>query len=276
MTTDAQLDRRERFRGLHRQGLFVMPNAWDIGSARLLASIGFEAIATTSSGHAASLGRADQEVTLDELLSHVEALVGAVDVPVSVDAERCFADDPAGVARTVELLAAAGAAGCSIEDYDPTTRSIDALVVATERVAAAADAARKHGMVLTARAENHLYGIDDLADTIERLVAYRDAGAEVVYAPGLVDRDQIGRLVEAVDAPVNVLAMRGGPPVSELESIGVRRVSTGGGLARVAYGALIAAGRELQTTGTYGYLEAAVSTSELEAGLMAGGPRPAA
>jgi 2-methylisocitrate lyase-like PEP mutase family enzyme len=276
MTHDALVDRRERFRGLHRQGLFVMPNAWDIGSARLLASLGFESIATTSSGHAASLGRADQEVSRDELLRHVEALVAAVDVPLSVDAERCFADDPAGVARTVELLAAAGAAGCSIEDYDPATRSIDAIDLATERVAAAAEAARKHGMVLTARAENHLYGIDDLADTINRLVAYRDAGAEVVYAPGLVERDQIERLVKAVDAPVNVLAMRGGPSVPELEALGVRRVSTGGGLARVAYGALIAAGRELQITGTYTYLDSVVSTSELEAALMAGGPRPAA
>ena len=186
MNANAQIGRRERFRALHRQGLFVMPNAWDIGSARLLASIGFEAIATTSSGHAASLGRADQEVSRDELLSHVEALVAAVDVPVSVDAERCFADDPAGVAQTVELIAAVGAAGCSIEDYEPTTRSIDDIGVATERVAAASGAARKHGLVLTARAENHLYGIDDLADTIERLLAYRAAGADVVYAPGLV------------------------------------------------------------------------------------------
>ena len=249
-----------------------MPNAWDIGSARLLASLGFEAIATTSSGHAASLGRADQEVTRDELLSHVEAVVNAVDLPVSVDAERCFADEPAGVARTVELIAAAGAAGCSIEDYDPATRSIDAIDIATERVAAASEAARKHGLVLTARAENHLYGIDDLTDTIERLVAYRAAGADVVYAPGLVDRGQIERLVMAVDAPVNVLAMRGCPALSELGSIGVRRVSTGGGLARAAYGALIAAARELQTTGTYTYLDSAVSTSELEAALASARP----
>lgn len=272
MSINAQADRRERFRALHRDGLFVMPNAWDIGSARLLASLGFEAIATTSSGHAASLGRADQGVSRDELLSHVEALVGAVDVPLSVDAERCFADAPAGVARTVELLAAAGAAGCSIEDYDPATQSIDAIDVATERVAAAAEAAREHGLVLTARAENHLYGIDDLADTIERLVAYRAAGADVVYAPGLVEPDQIDQLVKAVDAPVNVLAMRRGPSISELRSLGVRRVSTGGGLARAAYGALIAAARELQTTGTYTYLDSAVTTTDLEAALAAGRP----
>ena len=155
----------------------------------------------------------------------------------------------------------------------PPHESIDAIDVATERVAAAAEAAGKHGLVLTARAENHLYGIGDLIDTIERLVAYRDAGADVVYAPGLVEPDQIERLVKAVDAPVNVLAMRAGPSVPELEALGVRRVSTGGGLARVAYGALLAAGRELRTTGTYEYLDAAVSTSDLEAALAAGRPR---
>jgi 2-methylisocitrate lyase-like PEP mutase family enzyme len=272
MNATADTDRRERFRDLHREGLFVMPNAWDIGSARLLASLGFEAIATTSSGHAASLGRADQDVSPEELLSHVEALVAAVELPLSVDAERCFADEPAGVARTVELIAAAGAAGCSIEDYDPATRSIDPLDVATERVAAAAEGARKHGLVLTARAENHLYGIDDLADTIERLLAYRAAGADVVYAPGLVDHDAIDRLVKGVDAPVNVLAMRGCPSVAELADLGVRRISTGGGLARAAYGALLAAGRELQTRGTFAYLDSAVTSSDLEAALAAGRP----
>ena len=130
--------------------------------------------------------------------------------------------------ETVELIAAAGAAGCSIEDYDPATDSIDAIDVATERVAAASEAAREHGMVLTARAENHLHGIFDLADTIERLLAYRAAGAECLYAPGLVDRGQIEQLVKAVDAPVNVLAMRAGPSVPELAALGVRRVSTGG------------------------------------------------
>jgi 2-methylisocitrate lyase-like PEP mutase family enzyme len=272
MNESAQIERRKRFRAMHRDGLFVMPNAWDVGSARLLASLGFHAIATTSSGHSAALGRADQEVTRDELLSHVEALVDAVDLPVSVDAERCFADGPAGVAQTVELIADAGAAGCSIEDYDPATRSIDAIDVATERVAAASEAARRHGLMLTARAENHLYGIGDFTDTIERLVAYRAAGADVVYAPGLVDRGQIERLVKAVNAPLNVLAMRVVPSISELATLGVRRVSTGGGLARAAYGALIAAGRELQTTGTYTYLDSALTTTDLESGLAAGRP----
>jgi 2-methylisocitrate lyase-like PEP mutase family enzyme len=255
---------RERFRRLHDAGLFVMPNPWDVGSARLLASLGFPALATTSSGHAATLGRADQHVTRDELLTHATALVAAVDVPLNVDAERCFGDDPAGVAETVRLIARTGAAGCSIEDYDPVT-GIDAVGVATERVAAAADAAVTNGLVLTARAENHLYSVDDLDDTIARLCAYRDAGADVVYAPGLADLDGIARLVREVEAPVNVLAVAGGPSIGDLRSVGVRRVSTGGALARAALGALIAAARELLGTGTSTYAANAVSTADLEA-----------
>ncbi|MDP8911146.1 MAG: isocitrate lyase/phosphoenolpyruvate mutase family protein [Actinomycetota bacterium] len=265
-------ERRERFRALHRDGLFVMPNAWDIGSARLLASMRFVAIATTSSGHAAALGRVDQTVTRDELLHHVEALAAAVDVPLSVDAERGFADDAAGVAGTVELIAQAGAAGCSIEDYDPARSAIDRLEVAVERVGAAVEAARRHGVVLTARAENHLYGIGDLDDTITRLTAYREAGADVVYAPGLVDPREIAHLVAQVQAPVNVLALRHGPTVSELGTLGVRRVSTGGALARAAYGALLAAARELQTAGTSTYLDAAIPSEQLDAALRPLGP----
>jgi 2-methylisocitrate lyase-like PEP mutase family enzyme len=264
------MDRRERFRDLHRAGLFVMPNPWDIGSARLLASLGFEALATTSSGHAASLGRSDQHVTRDELLAHVAALSAAVEVPVNVDAERGFADDPAGVAETVGLIAEAGAAGCSIEDYDPGRGRVEPLEIAAERVAAAAEAARAHGLVLTARAENHLYGIDDIEDTIRRLRAYRDAGAEVLYAPGLVDSREIRRLVDELDAPINVLALRRGPSVAELAAIGVRRVSTGGGLARAAYGALLAAARELQTEGTTTYLDSAISGQALDTAFARG------
>lgn len=247
-----------------------MPNAWDVGSARILAGLGFEAIATTSSGHAASLGKADQQVTLDELLAHVAALAPAVKVPLSVDAERGFADDPAGVARTVEALADAGASGVSIEDYDPGTGAIEAVGMATERVAAAAQAARRHDLVLTARAENHLYGIDDFEDTLRRLVAYRDAGADVVYAPGLIDRSHIRRLVEETGVPVNVLALRRAPTVSELEELGVRRVSTGGGLSRIAYGALVLAAREIRGEGTWAYLDAAVSGDDLDRLLAAG------
>ena len=238
-------DLRARFRDLHRDGTFVMPNPWDIGSAQLLAGLGFPALATTSGGHAATLGRKDQQVTRDELVAHAAALSASVDVPLNVDAERCFADSPAGVAETVGLLAETRAAGLSIEDYDPATRAIDPVDVAAARVAAAADVARDAGLVLTARAENQLYGAGDLDDTIARLRAYRDAGAEVVYAPGLTSLDDIARLVEAVGVPVNVLTLPAAPSIPELASVGVRRISTGGALARVAYVAAREAAREL-------------------------------
>lgn len=256
--------RRDRFRQLHERGTFVMPNPWDIGSARILASMGFPALATTSLGHAASLGKVDQSVTRDELLTHVVAIAAAVDLPLNVDAERCFADDLAGVAETVTLLAEAGAAGCSIEDYDPARRAIDDVEVAAERVAAAAEAAHRHGMVLTARAENALYGIDDIDDTVARLRAYREAGADVLYAPRLADASQIRRVVEATDAPVNVLAMRHGPSIPALAELGVRRVSTGGPLARAAYGALRRAAEELLGPGTSTYQDEALTGEDLE------------
>jgi 2-methylisocitrate lyase-like PEP mutase family enzyme len=256
--------RRARFRQLHERGTFVMPNPWDIGSARILASMGFPALATTSLGHAASLGKVDQTVTRDELLTHVAAIAAVVEVPLNVDAERCFADDPAGVAETVSLLAEAGAAGCSIEDYDPARAAIDDIPVAAERVAAAADAAHRHGMLLTARAENALYGIGDIDDTITRLRAYRDAGADVLYAPRLTDAQQIRQVVGATDAPVNVLAMRHGPPIPALAELGVRRVSTGGPLARAAYGALRRAAEELLGPGTSTYQDGALTGDDLE------------
>jgi 2-methylisocitrate lyase-like PEP mutase family enzyme len=255
---------RARFAQMHQTGCFVMPNAWDVGSARILASLGFEAIATTSSGHAASLGRMDQRVTLEELLAHVGALVEAVDVPISVDAERCFAEDAAGVAVAVERIAATGAAGASIEDYDPDS-GIDPVDVAVERVAAAAEVTRSAGMVLTARAENHLYGVDDLEDTIARLTAYRKAGADVVYAPWLADLAQIRTVVTETAAPVNVLARVDGPRVAELADVGVRRVSTGGALAFVAYGAMAAAARELLSDGTSTYIGRGLSMDDRRA-----------
>lgn len=256
--------RRDRFRQLHERGLFIMPNPWDIGSARLLASMGFQALATTSLGHAASLGRVDQTVTRDELVAHVATLSAAVDLPLNVDSERCFADDLAGVAETVELLAEAGAAGCSIEDYDPAKGAIDPIDVAAERVGAAAEAAHRHGMLLTGRAENALYGVDDIDDTVERLRAYRAAGADVVYAPRLTDADAIRRVVQATDAPANVLAMRHGPPVPQLAELGVRRVSTGGPLARAAYGALRHAAEELLGPGTSTYQDDALTSDDLD------------
>ena len=245
---------RERFRALHAAPeTFVIPNPWDIGSAKILASLGFVALATTSSGHAASLGKHDQHVTRDELVEHVSAITSAVGVPVNVDAERCFADTAEGVAETIDLLAAAGAAGCSIEDYDPATGALDPVDTAMARVAAAAGAAHRHGMVLTARAEARLHGAADLGEIIDRLIGYREVGADCVYAPGLSDLAEIERLVQAVGMPVNVLALPHGPSVGELASVGVRRISTGGALAWAAYGALVRGAEELLGPGTSTY-----------------------
>ncbi len=245
-------DRRAAFRALHeRDRIFLMPNAWDVGSARLLATLGFEALATTSQGFAWAIGKVDQTVTRDELVAHVAELAEATPLPLNVDSERLYPDEPGGVSETVRLLGDAGAAGCSIEDYDPATGRIDEVGLATERVATAA--AAKGDIVLTARCESHLYGGDDIDDTIARLVAYRDAGADAVYAPGLTDLGQITAVVEAVGVPVNVLALPTAPPVAELESAGVRRVSVGSLLAAAAYGALVAGARELLDEGTSTY-----------------------
>jgi 2-methylisocitrate lyase-like PEP mutase family enzyme len=226
--------------------------------------LGFAALATTSSGLAGSLGRPDQTIGLDELLVHVESLVSAVPVPISVDAEACYPDSPGGVGRTVELIADAGAAGVSIEDYDPAI-GIMPLRLAIERVGMAVQAASGHDLVVTARAENHLYGATDLTDTITRLAAYRDAGADVVYAPALTEVADIETLVQSVATPVNVLAVPGVPPTAVLKDLGVRRVSTGGSLAWVAYGAVVAAGRELLRDGTTSYLDSALSPSDRDA-----------
>lgn len=243
----------DRFRALHSHGTFVMPNPWDLGTARFLESLGFSALATTSWGLAASLGRPDQTVTRDEMLTHTTSLVTAISVPLNIDSERCYADDLAGVTETVRLLAEAGAAGCSIEDYNPATRAIDPIELATERVAAAAEGAKRSGLVLTARAENPFYGFRDLDDTIARLCSYRDAGAEVVYAPGLVEVDDIARVVAETGVPVNVLARSNGPSVSRLSELGVRRISTGGALARASFELLNRAARELLDHGTSSY-----------------------
>jgi 2-methylisocitrate lyase-like PEP mutase family enzyme len=246
------MDVRSRFHELHAgTRLFVLPNPWDVGSARLLESLGFEALATTSSGFAASLGRLDQHVSRDELVAHVASITAATSVPLNVDSENCFPDAPGGVAETVRLLREAGAAGCSIEDYDPRNDRIEDFDLAVERVAEAAGAAG--GLVLTARCENFLHGRPDLDDTIARLVAYRDAGAQCVYAPGLRDLGDIKRVVDETETPVNVLLLPNGPSTSELESVGVRRASTGGALAAAAYGTLLAAGRELLGEGTSTY-----------------------
>jgi 2-methylisocitrate lyase-like PEP mutase family enzyme len=245
------------FLSLHeRDGILLMPNAWDVGSARLLASLGFEALATTSGGFAATLGRLDYSVTRDEALTHCAALAGAVDTPVSADLENCFADDPAGVAETIRLAAETGIAGCSIEDATGRAdEPIYGAALATERVAAAAEAAHAGAarLVLTARCENFLHGRPDLDDTIARLQSYQAAGADVLFAPGVVEGSDIRRMVEAVDRPVSVLAMPRCPPVAELETAGVKRVSVGGAFAYVALGAVVEAATELREQGTYGY-----------------------
>jgi 2-methylisocitrate lyase-like PEP mutase family enzyme len=254
-------DLAERFLSLHKTDRpLLMPNPWDRGSAKLLESLGFEALATTSSGFAATLGRLDGRVTREEALAHAAEVVDAVEVPISADLENCFADDPAGVAQTVRLALDAGLAGCSVEDYSGLeSDTIYDAGLAAERVAGAAEAAHSgpRKLVLTARAENHIHGRDDLADTIARLQSYQDAGADVLFAPGLRDLDTIRELVSSVDLPVNVLALPGMPSVAELAEAGASRISVGGAFAFAAYGTAAAAGRELLESGTYGYWETA-------------------
>lgn len=231
-----------RFAELHESGLFVMPNAFDAGSARRLADAGFDAIATTSSGHAATLGKSDLEVTREELVAHVQLLTSVVDIPVSVDAAGCFPDDEGGVARTVELLAEAGASGLSIEDYDPQAQAIVDFDEAVSRVATVVEAAHQRGLVVTARSEGVLYGLGE--DYVQRLAAFRDVGADVLFAPLVNDEDGIAALV-SLGRPVSVLAAGDHPSVERLRELGVRRVSTGGALTDVAYDAAVAAAKAL-------------------------------
>jgi 2-methylisocitrate lyase-like PEP mutase family enzyme len=256
-----QAEKARRFLALHHeQRPLLLPNPWDRGSAKLLASLGFQALATTSSGSAATLGKLDGAIGRERALEHAAEIVGASDLPVSADLENGFADDAAGVAETVRAAIAAGLAGCSIEDYSGEDASpIYEPAEASERVAAAAEAAHAGEVpfVLTARAENYLHGRKDLEDTIERLQAYEQAGADVLYAPGLMELDEIRKVVESVGAPVNVLARPGAPSVGELAAVGVARVSVGGAFAFAALGALVQAAEELQQSGTYGFWERA-------------------
>jgi 2-methylisocitrate lyase-like PEP mutase family enzyme len=252
----SQQDKAERFAALHQGNTpLLLPNPWDIGSARALATVGYEALATTSSGFAATLGRVDGSVTRDEALEHARAIAGATDLPVSADLENAFGDEPEVVAETMRLAAETGLAGASVEDFAKRDDEIYDLALATERVRAAADALHREParLVLTARAENYLHGRPDLPDTISRLQAYQDAGADVLYAPGLTALPEIEQLVRSVDRPVNVLALPGGPTVSELAAAGVRRVSIGGGFSYAALGALASAAEEFLAQGTYGF-----------------------
>lgn len=254
------------FRDLHeRDSAFIIPNPWDIGTARLLAAQGFEALATTSAGYAFSIGRRDNTVGREKMMAHIRDIVSATDLPVSADLENGFGDDPETAAETIRLGAEAGLVGGSIED-STTTRNdpIYELEHAAERVRAAAEVVRSLGFpfMLTARAENYLFGRRDLDDTIRRLQAYQEAGADVLYAPGLASNDEIAAVVSSLDRPVNVLA---GPglALAELSAIGVKRISVGSGLTRSALGAFLRAAREMKDQGTFAFADEAVSFKDI-------------
>jgi 2-methylisocitrate lyase-like PEP mutase family enzyme len=255
-----QAQRAERFLELHRtRRPLLMPNPWDVGSARLFASLGFDALATTSSGFAATLGRLDGSVTGDEALAHGAAIAAATALPVSADLENGFGDSPDEVAATAAGAVAAGLSGFSIEDYSGESDTIYEISLAAERVAAAAEVAHQGPahVVLTARSENLIRGHDDLDDTIARLRAFQDAGADVLFAPGLTSAEQIQAVLAAVDRPLNVLVRPGVPTIAELGALGVSRISVGGSFAFAAIAAVSDAATELRDEGTYGYASAA-------------------
>lgn len=264
----APADARIRtFRALHGAGCFVMPNPWDPGSARLLAAMGFPALATTSAGMAWALGHRDNDVSRDEVLAHLAAMTAAVDVPVNADFEGGFAVAPGGVAANVRLAAATGIAGLSIEDStgDPSAPLFDR-ALAVERVRAAREAldASGTGVLLTARSEGFFVGRPDLDDTVARLAAYAEAGAECLYAPGITTPEQIGAVVAAVaPKPVNLLVHAPFITVAEAAALGVRRISVGGALARVAWAGLLAAAGEIAADGTFGALASGAPSSLL-------------
>jgi 2-methylisocitrate lyase-like PEP mutase family enzyme len=246
-----QRQKAETFRALHSDGVFVIPNPWDAGSARVLAALGFPALASTSSGFAFTLGRPDGGATLDEVLEHTRALDRATPRPVSVDLENGYGSRPEDAALAVTRVAGAGAVGASIEDYDPAG-GIYPATVAAERIAAAAQAARDldFPFTLTARAENLIRGNPDLDDTIARLQEYERAGADVLYAPGLATAEQIRAVCQAVGRPVNVLARRG-LTVAQIAEAGGRRISVGGALAWVAVDAMVAAAERIRDDGDF-------------------------
>jgi 2-methylisocitrate lyase-like PEP mutase family enzyme len=257
------------FRALHeRAGAFVIPNPWDIGSARILAGLGFEALATTSAGAAFAMGLLDGALGRDAILANAGAIAAATGLPVNADLENCFADAPEAAAETIRLAAAAGLAGGSIEDADASL-AIYPFDQAVERVAAAVEAARAApaGFVLTARAENFLRGRPDLDDTIRRLQAFEKAGADVLYAPGLPDFDAIRTVCAAVSKPVNVLANTRIPglSVAVLAELGATRISLGGTLSRVILGSLVRAATELRDQGTFGFAQDALPMADISA-----------
>jgi len=266
-----QVEKARVFRALHeRDGAFIIPNPWDAGTARLLAHLGFEALATTSAGYAFSAGQPDNTIERDEMMAHISSIAAATDLPVSVDLENGFGDTPEIVGQTIRLAAAAGAVGGSIEDMSRQTgHPIYEYEHAVERIRAASEAARAlpFPFTLTARSENYLLGRPDLKDTIKRLQAYQTAGAHVLYAPGLTSKDDIAAVVKSVDRPVNVVMGLQGVQLSlaELSAIGVKRVSVGSALSRAALGAFLRAAREMKEHGTFAFADEAVNYAELSA-----------
>lgn len=275
MTVDAtaltQEDKGRIFRALHeRDEAFIIPNPWDVGTARLLAHLGFEALATTSMGYAFSLGRLDNTLGREETLAYASAIASATHLPVSADLENGFGDAPQAVAETIRLAAEAGVVGGSIEDATGRAdQPIYEMEKAIERVQAAVAAARALPFIftLTARAENYLHGRPDLKDTIKRLQAYQEAGAEVLYAPGLATKDDIAAVVGSVDRPVNVVMGLRGVRLSldELSTIGVKRISVGSALCRTALGAFLRAATEMRDRGSFNFASEAASPKEIGA-----------
>lgn len=266
------------FSQLHQQdGAFIIPNPWDAGSARLLEILGFKALATSSAGFAFSKGRPDNHVSREEMLGHLRELVGNTDLPISADLENGFGTSPDTVAETIRMAADTGVVGGSIEDStgDPAKPLLD-IGLAKDRIRAAVAAARAlpYPFTLTARAENYFVGVHDLDDTIKRLQAYQEAGADVLFAPGLRTLADIETVLKSVDRPVNVLMGMAGVDISlaELSALGVRRVSVGGSLARAAWGGFLRAAQEMQEHGTFGYANQAVPMATLNK--MLAQPRP--
>ena len=264
-----QFEKGSRFRALHQQGsAFIIPNPWDMGTARLLAHLGFQALATTSMGYAFSIGKRDNTVGRDDMLQHIAAIVSATDLPVSADLENGFAHPPETAAETIRLAAAAGVVGGSIEDASGDWQHpIYEKEYAQERIRAAAAAARSlnFDFILTARAENYLHGRPDLSDTISRLQAYQEAGADVLYAPGLTSKDEIVAVVKSVDRPLNVLMGLQGVQLTldELSEIGVKRISVGSALCRTALAAFLKAAQEMRDQGTFTFANNAVSPRDI-------------
>jgi 2-methylisocitrate lyase-like PEP mutase family enzyme len=264
-----QLQKADNFRRLHTQPhAFVIPNPWDIGTARVLEKMGFKALATTSMGYAFSIGQRDNTLSRQQAMAHIAAVASATDLPVSADLENGFGDEPQSAAETIQLAARAGVVGGSIEDAtgkpdDP----IYAVELATERIRAAVEAARSlpFDFVLTARAENYLHGRLDLKDTIRRLQSYQEAGADVLYAPGLTSREDIASVTASVDRPVNVVMGLQGVQLSleDLSALGVKRISVGSALYRTALGAFLRAAQEMADAGTFTFASAAASPREI-------------